>query len=72
MDSEGKFWFSIWSMGAAFLVALCVVGTVAGQLEREKLAEMVKDGADPMRAACALGVGDSNKALCTVIATKAP
>ena len=72
MNSDDKFWLGIWSVAAVFLLGCFTIGTVAGQLERKELTEMVNGGADPMRAACALGVGDSNKALCTVIATKAP
>lgn len=74
MSSDGKFWLSIWSMGAAFTVALCVISTVSGEMERTKLAEMVAKGADPMRAACSLGIGERNAAICTLLAaqTKAP
>lgn len=74
MDGNEKFWFGVWSVAAVFLLGCCAIGTIAGQLERKELTEMVKNGADPMRASCALGVGDGTRALCTVIAAqpKAP
>lgn len=55
MDEEGKFWATIWALGAACV--LCVVAAVyAYNVQRDtKIEAMVKSGADPIFAACSLG-----------------
>lgn len=64
---ENKFWLRIWQTAA---VTLCVFTlTVAGCVSNERavLARMVKNGADPMRAACAIGA-DARSGICAVLA----
>ena len=65
---ENKFWLSIWSIVVIFLLGCITLGTIASHLERQELVNMVEQGADPMRAACALGIGERNVAICATIA----
>ena len=67
---ENKFWFRIWAVVALTLVAMVTLGTVASQLERLELTAMVAKGADPLRAACALGIGERNATICATLAVQ--
>jgi hypothetical protein len=69
MSEEGNFWFRIWSLALAFVVALmlCITYTMAGK--REQLGAMVSKGADPIKAACALDMYD-NQTVCVIHVTK--
>lgn len=69
MDSDGKFWFGIWSLATVFTVVLIlsVVYTMAGK--REVMRDMVSKGADPMKVACALSMHD-DKTICIIDGVK--
>lgn len=69
MDSDGKFWFGIWSLATVFTVVLIlsVVYTMAGK--REVMRDMVSKGADPMKVACALSMHD-DKTICVIDGVK--
>lgn len=60
MNSEGKFWFSVWALVAAVLITLMVCITLTMWSKRLHLNEMVSKGADPIRVACALDMYDNN------------
>ena len=70
MDNEGKFWFSIWSTVICGVLMLCVIGAYSSHLKDEKLLEMVKRGADPLRAKCGLMSSESsrNNTVCVSLA----
>ena len=70
MNSDDKFWLSVWGMGLAFFLTLIVCITVNAHGKREKWEKAVSNGADPMVVACALdGVnGHSETAICTILA----
>ena len=69
MNSEGKFWFGIWALVLAFVLALMfsIVYTMAGK--REVMRDMVSKGADPMRVSCALSMHE-DKTICVVDGVK--
>lgn len=69
MNSEGKFWFGIWSLVTAFCLALMfsIVYTMAGK--REVMRDMVVKGADPMKVACALSMHE-DKTMCVIDGVK--
>jgi len=55
MCEEGKFWATIWALGAACFIGV-VAATYAYNVQRDaKVETMVKSGADPILAACSLG-----------------
>lgn len=58
MDSDQKFWIYIWSLAAAtvapFLIMLVLRDTYTDAIRLRALQEMVRNGANPMSAACAI------------------
>jgi hypothetical protein len=54
MDNENKFWFSIWSITFATLVAMVGMATYNAHDRRDKWEKAVANGADPMVVSCAL------------------
>ena len=53
------------------IAVLCSFGTYSGIKDNEAMLEMVKAGADPQKAACAVrGSTEINKQVCHVIAAK--
>ena len=69
MDSEGKFWFSIWTMASFSVVLLTAIGCYSEHLEDVKVVEMVKAGADPMRASCSLNL-TTQRSICDEVLKK--
>jgi hypothetical protein len=69
MDSENKFWIWMWGYLLAFVLALifAVTYTMAGK--RLMMSEMVSNGADPMKVACALNMHD-DKTICVIYGVK--
>lgn len=70
MDGDQKFWVLVWSLAAAVVCAaiLAIGGTSAydSYLLRQMVAEQ---HVDPMRAACALNIGDTSRA-CSILAAQ--
>lgn len=66
---ENAFWLRLWQSGAVALVL--IVLTVAGCNARQVTAieRLVKDGADPVKAACAIQ-GSGSSPACVIAATK--
>ncbi|MGX9693820.1 hypothetical protein ACTJNK_26025 [Achromobacter anxifer] len=70
MSEEGKFWATIWALGAACVISV-VAATFAYNVQRDaKVQAMVKSGADPILAACSLG--GPRDYLCSVYAVAKP
>jgi hypothetical protein len=69
MDSENKFWLSLWTMVAVSFLIVCTNATYSSHLEDSKLVQMVQAGADPIKAKCALSM-TSNRSLCDVVVSK--
>jgi hypothetical protein len=70
MNSDDKFWLSVWGMGLVFFLTLIVCITVNAHGKRDKWDKAVSNGADPMVVACALdGVnGYAETAICVILA----
>lgn len=68
----------MWDDFTAFWISCCIVilgccafGTYSGIKDNEAMLEMVKAGADPQKAACAVrGSTELNRQVCHVIAAK--
>jgi hypothetical protein len=69
MDQEGKFWATCWSILGATLVGLTAVIGGCTTYQTSAVKEMVKGGAEPLAAACAVGTGAESK-VCIVLASK--
>lgn len=66
---ENTFWLRLWQSGAVALVL--IVLTFAGCQARQSTAieRLVKDGADPIKAACAIQ-GSGTSPVCAIAAAK--
>ncbi|MCG4273930.1 hypothetical protein [Acetobacter senegalensis] len=65
MDNDQKFWLGIWSLIAATIVSIALIISIFATCDSAKrwkvLQEMVRSGANPMAAACAIdGRGGSD------------
>lgn len=67
--NENQFWGLIWKCATvAFVVAVATVGGCTMNKQRV-LAQMVEQGADPIKAHCAIYMGDTgNHAMCAIAA----
>lgn len=59
MNAEGKFWLGCWTLVATVLIALMIVIMVNLAHERNAAVDMVRAGATPQQAACALAIGQT-------------
>jgi hypothetical protein len=61
MSQEGKFWVSIWAVAVGALTMIICTAVISSYLrevnENAAAVEMVKNGADPMDATCAVNQG---------------
>ena len=68
MDREGRFWLGIWSLAAAVIVTFVCSIAYVNKAKNDQVVEMVKHGADPIKARCAIigqaDLGPNEKALC--------
>lgn len=67
MSEEGQFWVSVWKVAGATFVGLATVVAGCQSYQTASVKEMVKNGADPLRAACAVNHSDTS-ARCAVLA----
>ena len=69
--SDEKFWSIVWGMIVIGIVAIIASFLLHSYFAGLTVERMVKNGADPITAYCAvLGVGQSNAAVCALRATK--
>lgn len=70
MDKENTFWFALWTMAAGSVLLLFTLAAYSSHLEDKKLVEMVKSGANPLIAKCALSSMESSKTstMCVTLA----
>ena len=66
MNSEGKFWCTIWAIIGVLVCTLIISVTAYNINQTNKETELVKAGADPIALACAKGYTSS----CLVLAKK--
>ncbi|WP_323016395.1 hypothetical protein [Castellaniella sp.] len=74
MDHEEKFWVSLWSLVAVVAVTLILGLLLYNADKNQKIADMVKAGADPIIVSCAMGTvseGTGASALCSLRASGA-
>jgi hypothetical protein len=67
---DNQFWLNLWR---AVIAGLCVVvATMAGctSYKTRQAADLIRNGADPIRVGCALEVGDSTATRCLLLVTK--
>lgn len=71
MDSDSKYWLSIWTLVATVIVTLIITIALYNIKSNQQIVDMVKDGADPIAARCALTGMNTNGdgAICAVAAT---
>lgn len=70
MDSNDTFWLRVIAIGATVLCVMVTSCTYNSIDRREKWAEAVANGNDPMSVACALGSHENtgDYAICTALA----
>jgi hypothetical protein len=66
MDGDQKFWFGFWAILGSVLATVVITFTAAGMYTNSRIAEAIKNGADPMRAACGFNISPAQ--YCYVIA----
>ncbi len=54
MDSDDKFWFSLWTVGILGVVTLVVIINLFVANTDNKIMQMTKQGVDPHDAYCSL------------------
>lgn len=69
MDKNDIYWYSIWKLIAITFCVTVVSMTGCTMNNKRVLNEMVKNGASPMEARCAIGVDtESQTVLCAIVA----
>ena len=66
MDSEQKFWVTVWSLAVVAFVMLCTTVTAYNLSELAAL----QASRDPIALRCALGGGDSAQRACLVVSAR--
>ena len=64
MDSDNKFWLGVCALIAFGVSVLILSITLGNQLTNAKIVEMVKAGANPIAAHCAIAINSSQDAVC--------
>lgn len=73
MDNDQKFWIRIWTILAVTILALISGVQLYYNSQNDKLVAMVKAGADPIKAMCAMGdLSISGRAAVCATAASAP
>jgi hypothetical protein len=70
MNSDAKFWVCMWGIAATTLVAIVITITTYNHNKNIVISEMVKNGASPVEALCALDDSMGNNPTCVIAATK--
>lgn len=55
MDSDNKFWATVWIAGFVLVGVIAVSLCLYNYSANKQIVAMVEKGADPMRAACGIG-----------------
>lgn len=66
--NDNEFWVSIWKVIAVTFIAVIVSGVTSCQMTNSRITEMVKAGADPIDAMCA--VSSESTQICTIVVSK--
>ncbi len=62
--NDEYFWIFCWGIAAAALVSIVAISQISSQATNAKMVEMVKAGANPIAAECALTGAGTHEALC--------
>lgn len=68
---DNQFWLAIWrTVAAAFCVLIVSIGSCTSY-QTHKVGEVIKGGADPLRARCGLLGSDERSGVCSMLAAQA-
>lgn len=67
---DNKFYIGCWSLATIVFLTICGCITATGILEDRAVVEMVKAGADPLVAACAVSSTDTTNGVCVGVVVK--
>lgn len=70
MNSDDKFWVCVWGIAGATLVAIVITCMVYSHHKNLVINELVKNGASPVEALCALDDTMGDNPTCVIAATK--
>ena len=70
MSNDMKFWLGFSTLVALIVVTLIIATTMYYRHQNEIMAEMVANGADPLRASCAMQDTYGKNPLCMVLASE--
>lgn len=67
MDSDNKFYITVWSLVSAIILAIIGACTIVSIDTKSKWEKAVANGADPMVVSCALNISGDSRAADAVI-----
>ena len=67
MDTD-QFWMTLWTLGASLILAIVTAVGINSYHEDILIAELLKDGSDPLELACLFNASTSLEAACMIIA----
>lgn len=70
MNSDDKFWISVWSIAATALVTIAITIATYNHSKNVVISEMIKNGASPTEVLCALDDTYGDNPTCIITATK--
>lgn len=70
MNEEGKFYAVVWTLAAIVIVVTLICCTVKGLHNNTTLLEMVKAGANPLEAKCAVKGSGNGGDDCNILMSK--
>lgn len=70
MSSDNKFWISVWAVVGIVIMSVALMITLYWIDHNAKIAEMVRNGTDPVAAMCAMQDDYGVMPVCLVLAAK--
>lgn len=70
MDSEGKFWVSIWSVIGLVFLGVIFLSTSYWIDHNKKIVDLIGAGVDPVAAMCAMQDDYGTMPVCIILAVK--
>ncbi len=67
---ENQFWIAVWRATAAVIAVIVMTIGGCNVHQQRAVVQMVKNGADPLRASCALGLVERAETRCATLAIK--
>lgn len=69
-EGEMKFWLSCAAIALATVVVMAGCSAHETRVKADAVESMVKSGAQPLDASCALGVSDVSRQVCAIVAAR--